>query len=276
MLSLKSPAKINLFLRIVGRRPDGYHDLASLFQAIDLYDTIHFAEAEQDILTCSNPSLPVDKSNLISKAVHLFRRKTGIVKPLSIHLEKRIPMEGGLGGGSSNAATTLWALNHLCGKPASDAELALWAVEIGSDISFFLSSGTAYCTGRGEILQSVPDLASQPILIVKPAQGLSTKQVFGKLNLSQLNSQDPKAALASFSSEKPIYFNDLETPAFELMPELAQFKQKLIHSGYSIVLMTGTGSSLFCLGEGRDPHLPDCQIFRTSFINRLPCSWYLP
>ncbi len=112
-LTLFSPAKINLFLRIMGKRPDGYHELASLFQAIGLGDTLTFTLTPQDSLTCSDPSLPCNDSNLIIKALHLFRRKTNLHIPVTIHLEKHIPTQAGLGGGSSNAATTLGALNTL-------------------------------------------------------------------------------------------------------------------------------------------------------------------
>ena len=274
MLILKSPAKINLFLRIIERRPDGFHNLASLFQAIDLYDTLHFEMTEQDALTCSDPVLATDESNLVAKARHLFRSKTGINTPFSIHLHKRIPMEAGLGGGSSNAATTLWALNSLSGKPASDAELAAWAGEIGSDISFFLSSGTAYCTGKGEIMREVPQLPFQSLWIVKPPLGLSTKHVFGKLNVSQLPNRDPEAALSTFYQTKHHYFNDLEYPVFEMLPELAKLKEKLLVSGFNAVSMTGTGSSFFCMGDGDLSGLSECMLFKSAFVNRSPNSWY--
>ena len=143
MLTLASPAKINLFLRVLHRRQDGFHDLASLMQTVDLSDTIHFRLGEEDGLTCTNERLPTDNSNLILKAADLFRRKTGINQGLVAYLEKRIPMEAGLGGGSSNAATPLWAFNSLCGSPATEAELVSWGAELGSDVAFFLSHGTA-------------------------------------------------------------------------------------------------------------------------------------
>lgn len=274
MLSLKSPAKINLFLRVIGRRPDGYHELASLFQTIDLHDTISFIEADKDVLRCNDPSLATTEANLVARARQLFKQKTGIERFFSIHLEKQIPMQAGLGGGSSNAATTLWALNQLCGRPASEMELASWGSELGSDVSFFLSTGTAYCTGRGEILQSFPSLEQQNLLIVKPSQGLSTPQVYGKLDFSQLNPQDPKAALASFFLGNPLYFNDLEIPAFQVMPELATLKEKLVGLGFSTVLMSGSGSSFFCLGEGNVSDLSGLQMFPTCYINRKPGHWY--
>jgi 4-diphosphocytidyl-2-C-methyl-D-erythritol kinase len=274
MLTLQSPAKINLFLRITERRLDGFHNLASLFQAIDLCDTMDFERSERDTLTCNDPSLATDESNLVARARHLFRSKTGINTCFSIHLHKRIPMEAGLGGGSSNAATTLWALNSLSGKPASDAQLAAWAGEIGSDISFFLSSGTAYCTGRGEILRDVPKLQNQTLWIVKPSFGLSTKHVFGKLNVSLLPPRDPEKALSTFYQADHHYFNDLEYPVFEILPELAELKEKLLVSGFNVVSMTGTGSSFFCIGDGDLSGFSECMVFKSSFMNRPSNSWY--
>lgn len=156
MLTLISPAKVNLFLRVLGKRPDGYHELASLFQAIDLADTLHFTLSKHDHLTCTDPAIPLDNTNLIWKTVHLFRRKTNHQFPIHIHLEKNIPIQAGLGGGSSNAATTLWALNELLNTHIPSETLTAWAGEIGSDVPFFLSTGTAYCTGRGEIVKSLP------------------------------------------------------------------------------------------------------------------------
>lgn len=253
MLTLLSPAKINLFLRIVRRRDDGYHDLASLFQAINLYDTLHFSPSSADKLTCTDLLLPTDERNLISKARSLFRRKTGINTPIVIHVEKQIPQQAGLGGGSSNAATTLWAMNQFFGVPATDSELAQWGAEIGSDISFFLSRGTAYCTGRGEIIRELSPLPLQKITIVKPPQGLSTPEVFRNLKCDSLLQRDPEMVLNQFFHGHPSYFNDLEEPAFQVLPSLRTLKSQLQQNGFSTVLMSGAGSSLFCLGDGKVP-----------------------
>lgn len=270
-----SPAKINLFLRILRRREDGYHELASLFQTIDLQDTLHIELSDKDQFTCSDPSLPCDQTNLVSKALALFRRKSGIDYPVRIHLEKRIPQQAGLGGGSSNAATTLWALNRLCGNGASDVELARWASEIGSDISFFFSSGTAYCTGRGEIFRSYPPLQPTNLWVVKPPQGLSTPKVYSKLKAAALPQRDPEKILTQFLNSNPEYFNDLEGPAFEIMPELGQLKEKLKECGFSVVLMSGSGSSFFCLGEGNaDIGLDGLEIYPARFCNRSEGSWW--
>jgi len=276
MLSLKSPAKINLFLRILGKRSDGYHEIASLFQAIDLADTLHFRCADRDSLTCSEPTLSTGEGNLIVKARRLFRLKTGIEQCFAIDLQKKIPQQAGLGGGSSNAATTLWALNALCGHPVNEKQLAEWGSEIGSDVSFFLSLGTSYCTGRGEILEEVPALQNQALCVIKPSQGLSTPAVYRKLNVSELMQRDPKAALASFFSHSSVCFNDLEVPAFELEPKLAILKKQLEKGGFSTVLMSGSGSSFFCFGQGNLAELSGCghQIFNANYINRQSNHWY--
>lgn len=272
-MKFRSPAKINLFLRILRRRPDGYHELASLFQAISLFDTLDFALAEHDNLTCSDRTLPTDSSNLVLKATNLFRRKTGLKFGLRVHLDKKIPHQAGLGGGSGNAATTLWALNQLHNRPATSEALLEWAGEIGSDVAFFLSSGTAYCTGRGEIVKSLPPLQAQSLWIVKPPQGTSTPAVYGKLNASQLPQRDPEQALNQFLAGSPCYFNDLEDVALAVTPELAVLKHNLISQGYPDVMLSGSGSSFFCAGK-KHPDVPGCQIYSAEFANRSIDGWY--
>lgn len=158
MRRLFSPAKINLFLRVVSKEPDGYHHLSSLFQAISLGDTLIMERASTDQLTCDHSFLPTDHSNLILKAIKLFRQRTGCEQAFKVHLIKRIPIQAGLGGGSSNAATTLWGCNQLAQTNLSDSTLMEWGTELGSDVSFFFSQGTAHCTGRGE--KSSPSLHS--------------------------------------------------------------------------------------------------------------------
>jgi 4-diphosphocytidyl-2-C-methyl-D-erythritol kinase len=271
VLSLASPAKLNLFLKVLRRRPDGFHDLASLFQAISLHDLLHVGLADQDALTCDVAGVPTDRTNLIVKAAELFRQKTGLQAYVNVHLEKRIPMEAGLGGGSSNAATTLWALNELTGRPAPLQQLQTWAGDIGSDVAFFLSEGTAYCTGRGECLMPLPPLAARELTLVKPPEGLSTPSVFKALNVSQLPENDPQSSLESWARGQPICFNDLEYPAFRLMPALQTLKQTLRQS-FETVLMSGSGTSFFCLGNGQCP--PRYNVYSARFVNRLPGCWY--
>ncbi len=262
MLKLISPAKINLYLQIVGKRPDGYHELSSLFQTIDLSDVLTFEKNDKDKFTCNDAALPNDKKNLVLKALDLFRSKTKFNFCLKVHLEKHIPIEAGLGGGSSNAATTLWACNQLTGNLVSVEKLQEWGSEIGSDIPFFFSTGTALCNGRGEIVQNKDPAPSQTLYIVKPQGGLSTPAVYGRLRIKESR------------AEKNGYFNDLEQPAFELRPDLRDLKQKLQSGGFDTVLMSGSGSSFFCLGEGEIPHDPSLHIYKSAFLNRTDSNWY--
>eukprot|EP00466_Bigelowiella_natans_P002035 jgi/Bigna1/55737/estExt_Genewise1Plus.C_680068 len=222
-----SPSKINLFLRIIGKRPDGFHDLGSLFQAISLGDDLKIsklAENVPDEFSCNMPGVPTDDSNLVIRAANLFRERTGVKHGLRICLNKTVPAQGGLGGGSANAATTLWALNKLFDYPVTQADLIDWSGELGSDITFFLSSGTAFCTGRGEILESVPRLPQRSVYVIKPEKGLSTPSVFKSLNYDELSQHDPREILRNFYRDHDIdgqekYINDLQPPAFPLMPE---------------------------------------------------------
>lgn len=283
MLKFFSPAKINLFLRVVNRRPDGFHNLSSVIQAIDLCDIITFQPHCEDFFSCSDTRLPIDEQNLIVEALTLFRSRTNTHVPMKIHLEKVIPIEAGLGGGSSNAATTLWAMNQLSNKVASTEQLSEWGAEIGSDVPFFFSQGTAFCTGRGEKVNSLPSLPPKLIYIVKPKTGLSTPRVFkklelpikevpGKLQLQDFSENDND--LQSFFSGNLHLFNDLEKPAFELDSDLCHLKQYLLGLGFHTVLLTGSGTAFFCLGEGARPQKKDLLVFSTKFMNRKLGSWY--
>jgi 4-diphosphocytidyl-2-C-methyl-D-erythritol kinase len=271
-----SPAKVNLFFRVLRKRDDGYHEIASLYQAIDLGDTLLVKLSEIDELSCSHPSLPTDESNLVLRAVRLFRHKTALPVYAKIDLHKQIPMEAGLGGGSSNAATTLWALNVLTGSPASLRELAEWSGELGSDISFFFSTGTAYCTGRGEQFQTLQELSfSEKLWIAKPSYGLSTPVVYKACTPSLFPSRDPRQVLTQLLEGKCSYFNDLEIPAFQLMPQLETLKQELLSLGFSSVTMTGSGTAFFCFGPPTlKPQLPSIKFYETKPISRRGHQWY--
>ncbi len=248
-LKLKSPAKINLFLRVLHKRADGYHEISSLFQAIDLCDTLSVSLSNEDRFTTDSTSIPKDDSNLILKALKLFREKSGRSFPVSIHLEKKIPTEAGLGGGSSNAATTLYALNQLIGAPFSEPELARWGSSLGSDVPFFFSTGTALCTGRGENVRSLPLPPDHTFQVYKPPYGLSTPQVYKAFSLEKAVTRDPEELLKSFYSGNPIYLNDLEIAAFQVKPELKQFKDDLERNSQIKLLMSGSGSSFFSVSK---------------------------
>jgi len=262
-----SPAKINLFFRVLGKRSDGYHEIASLFQAIDLYDTLHLEPAPADSLTCTDLALPCDSSNLILKALQIFRLRFFLPFGVKIHLEKRIPIQSGFGGGSGNAATTLWGLNELAGRPASQGQLAQMGADLGSDVPFFFSNGTAYCTGRGEILE--PYELPSPLRgwFVKPPFGLSTPLVYKETRVGELLPRDPRKTLADF----PCFYNDLEPAALRLEPRLAGLRKELEGRGFDSVTMTGSGTAFFCFGERGDASglIP----FRS--IQRQSTGWYL-
>src|SRR5687768_10113096 len=167
---MKSYAKINWSLRITGKRADGFHDLETVFQTISLHDELTFRDSSSLSLTCDDPSIPTDETNLVMRAAHLVG-----APPVAIELKKRIPAGGGLGGGSSNAATTLVALG------GSRSDLPSLALSLGSDIPFFLLGGTAYATGRGEVLTALPDRSGIPLLLLFPEERVLTKDAFARI-----------------------------------------------------------------------------------------------
>lgn len=238
-----SPAKLNLFFRVLRRRDDGYHEIASLYQAIAFGDNLILRPHSVDLFTCSDPELPCDATNLVVKALKLFRTHYSFPS-VHLYLEKRIPKEAGLGGGSSNAATTLWALNQFANRPASVSKLQEMAATIGSDVPFFFSTGSAYCTGRGEIIRSI-NLPNMSFSIAKPPFGLSTQAVYRQVNVDEIEPIDPLVLLESFREGKPILRNDLEPFAMRLEPRLAAFKQSLKDP----CAMTGSGTAFFRLTD---------------------------
>jgi len=268
MLTLFSPAKINLFLRVLRRREDGYHDLASLMQAVDLGDTLEFSLSSRDVFLCTDPVLEKDPKNLVLQALKLFRERTGYVAPLTLHLKKHIPLEAGLGGGSSNAATTLWGLNHLFQAGIDDGTLQAWGGELGSDVPFFFSTGTAYCEGRGEQVTSYPRPPLATLYLHKPSFGLSTRAMFQALNLTQQHYAPTQLLDRCYSSE-PCFHNDFEEVAFTLYPELAALKERL-GASYRFVWMTGSGSSLI----GYKPLQPASEGLPLHSLSRISGQWY--
>lgn len=277
-ISLRSPAKVNLFLRVTGKRSDGYHSLSTLMHTIDWCDRLDFSLSNQDVFTCSDPSLPVDGTNLVQKARDLFRKKTGCDAPVRLHLEKHIPHQAGLGGGSSNAATVLWGLNDLFGLPATEEQLMLWAADIGSDVAFFLSRGLAYCEGRGERVREEKvegmDLGELEVTLVKPGYGLSTPAVFQALDLSTCCEHSPEICLQSFFSSPGFFINDLELPAFRLAPQLKSLKETLLQKGFHTVALSGSGTAFCCFGEGEIEEKSELQVHRTRLICRSDQGWY--
>ncbi|MBV8543203.1 MAG: 4-(cytidine 5'-diphospho)-2-C-methyl-D-erythritol kinase, partial [Acidobacteria bacterium] len=223
-------AKINWSLRITGKRADGFHDLETLFQTISLHDTLTFDDSEHLSLTCDDPSIPVDETNLVVRAA-------GNAK-VAISLHKEIPAGGGLGGGSSDAAATLVAL----GNPSPEIALSL-----GSDVPFFLTGGTAYATGRGEILTPLRRLAGIPLLLLMPEERVSTARAFGMLReFSQpLGIERYRAMIEDgIFSHTTELVNDFEEPVFAMLPSLRTLKTQLYEEGAAWAAMSGSGSTI--------------------------------
>ncbi|KAJ8750225.1 hypothetical protein K2173_014140 [Erythroxylum novogranatense] len=291
-LTLFSPCKINVFLRITSKREDGYHDLASLFHVISLGDIIKFSlspSKSQDRLSANVSGVPLDDRNLIIKALNLYRKKTGIDNFFWIHLDKKVPTGAGLGGGSSNAATALWAANQFSGCLATEKELQEWSSEIGSDIPFFFSQGAAYCTGRGEIVEDIPSPLSLdiPMVLIKPPEACPTAEVYKCFRLDETSQADPLMLLEKISKHgitQDVCVNDLEPPAFKVLPSLKRLKQRFVVAGrgqYDAVFMSGSGSTIVGVGSPDPPQFvydedeyQDVFFSEAKFITREANQWY--
>ncbi|MBD3410945.1 MAG: 4-(cytidine 5'-diphospho)-2-C-methyl-D-erythritol kinase, partial [Ignavibacteriales bacterium] len=178
-IEIFSPAKINVGLFVVAKRADGFHDIETVFYPIGLRDKMSFDPADEFSFACDDPTIPTGADNLVVKAKDALERETGKRCDVAVRLEKRIPTGGGLGGGSSNAATTLVSLNELCGLGASRETVARLALELGSDVPFFLRPVPSFATGRGEKLDPLDFRIPFPILVVNPKIHVSTAEAYG-------------------------------------------------------------------------------------------------
>lgn len=259
-VTVLAPAKINLFLQILGKRPDGYHEIHSLMQTIALYDTLTVSESPSGItLTCDDPSLPADSSNLVWKAADLVLKRANCKFGLSIDLQKRIPYGAGLGGGSSDAAAVIKAVNELHDLKLSSAQMMAWGAELGSDVPFFFSSGSALVGGRGEKIEPVDTFLGYFVLLIIPNFPISTKDAYQGLrlfltNFSQRRDIDIKASGASFFKTLYRIGNDFQQPAVSNHPELESCMKVLHRGGAGYVALSGSGSAFFGLFE-RQPDL---------------------
>lgn len=252
-LTLQAPAKLNLSLRVTGRRSDGFHEIDTLMVKLPgLADVVTFEKAEKFSFHCTDPTLPSDESNLVVKAVRAYESASGVACKFTISLKKTIPHGAGLGGGSSDAATTLLGLDQLHDNPLGAARLHEIAAAIGSDIPFFLNTGTARCTGRGEIIQSVPSPAPLRLLLLKPAFGVSTPDAYGRWSGSK---ELPGVLYAAEDIAGVTLLNDLERPVFGKHRFLAEMKQWLLmRDECAAALLAGSGSTLFAvLRDDADP-----------------------
>ncbi len=267
-------AKINLSLRVTGKRPDGYHNLETIFYPVPYFDILELvsidkqspprdrdsnidskqiAISHQVMVGFSMSGIPVDGNvaeNLCIRAIRLFYELKGLKNSYRLHLHKNIPMGAGLGGGSSDASFLLRILNEMEGQPASEPELAALALQLGSDCPFFLYNKPALGTGRGELLTPLPmDLAGYHLVIAKPAAHISTSGAFADVVMG--NAQGP--AQINHVLQKPVsgwqefFTNDFEKSIFKSYPEVESVRNALIDSGAAFARMSGSGSAVFGL-----------------------------
>lgn len=246
-----APAKVNLFLELKAKRPDGFHELQTLMVAVNLTDTLTVMLADTLHLTCSDPGLPTGDGNLVVKAASVLRRRTGCTGGAKIHLEKCIPTAAGLAGGSSDAAAALLAFDQLWCLNQTKRELADAAAEVGSDVAFFLNLPAAWCTGRGEIVEPVASPAQLHLVLVCPPVALSTAAVYRQANVptERKSSEKMRAAYANgdIAGIGTELFNRLSQPAERLCPLVKQLREAIVRHAPLGCLMSGSGSTLFAL-----------------------------
>jgi len=257
VLSLRAPAKINLGLHVLRKREDGFHALDSLFFPIAWADTLSVSPSAHLEMTCSDPSLPVDGSNLVLKAAEAVRKKTGVREGALFHLEKRIPHGGGLGGGSSDAASALRLAMGLWQVDLPHRDLHEMAAGLGSDVPFFVEAAPARATGRGELLEPLTDAQGAPfqlpfeIVVAVPRVMVPTAHAYRLITPDAHQRPDLVSAVRSLDLERyrRELTNDFEAPVCAAYPALARTRTLLEETGAEFVSMSGSGSAFFALYE---------------------------
>ncbi len=273
-----SPCKVNLLLNILGRRPDGFHELETVLQPVRVFDRLSFSRTGQGIgLFCTAPGLPTDSRNLVYRAAARFLEVASIKEGVRLELEKNIPLAAGLGGGSGNAATTLLGLNELFGGPLAADQLRSIAAALGSDVPFFLQNQPALATGRGERIEPLepfPALRGAVFVLIHPGFGIATSWAYQQLArypqalngtpgraqklIALLQSPDLAAAGVEF-------YNSLEAPALAKHPLLVLFQEFLRANGAAATLMSGSGSTTFAVVHGFDAAAKLAERFKAKF-----------
>jgi 4-diphosphocytidyl-2-C-methyl-D-erythritol kinase len=257
MLTVKAPAKINLTLEVLGERPDGFHNIRSVIQAIDLCDSLSFALSDDIEVTSRNPDFVAEKS-LIASAAALLRQTKGCAEGASIEVEKRIPFASGLGGDSSDAAAVLLGLNQLWPTELKPTQLFNLATRLGSDVAFFLLGGTALVEGRGEKVAPLPSLPqSWAVLIVPPMPPIEGKtgKLYARLKPSHYSggqiTDSMVLGLTRGELSPSLLFNTFENVAYDAFPELKVYKEHFLKLGAKNVHLAGSGPTLFSLLEDK-------------------------
>ncbi|SDN57170.1 4-diphosphocytidyl-2-C-methyl-D-erythritol kinase [Fictibacillus solisalsi] len=253
-ISIKAPAKINLSLDVLGKREDGYHEVKMIMTTVDLADRVELTLLEENKITIESTGgfVPLDQRNLAYQAAMLLKETFGVKKGVGIHISKNIPVAAGLAGGSSDAAATLKGLNELWDLGLTLDEVAVLGAKIGSDVSFCVYGGTAIATGRGEHIEHIKPPPPCWVLLAKPPIGVSTAEVYRKLNVQNIEHPDIDAmvqAIESYDYEAVCreLGNVLETVTLPQYPEVKQIKDQMHRLGADGVLMSGSGPTVFGL-----------------------------
>lgn len=258
-ISVRCFAKINLYLNVLGKRPDGFHDIHTVFQTIDLYDKLHIQRAEKCIeFRCNSDELPKDDDNLVLQAVRLFGEATGQEQILRVVLEKRIPIAAGLGGGSSDAAAALRALNELNNKVLQQEQLLGIAAEIGSDVPFFFTGGSAVGRARGDRITPMEDLPKMNLVLLSPCIQIRAAEAYKQFDLTSgvsIGDSDDRERPGEGLPPLVPWRNDLERGIFAIHPDLRSLKQRLSDLGAAEAVMSGSGSTIVSLFS--DPEVAD-------------------
>lgn len=252
MISCKAPCKVNVSLRVLGKREDGFHEVDTVMVPLELCDVLEFSPASELQMSCEAPGVPVDGSNLVMKAGRLMERELGRPMPWRVHLVKNVPHGAGLGGGSSDAACVLAALNDLENGGLSRERLVELAGEIGSDVGFFIYGTACRCTGRGEEVESLPEWREwQPhVVLLKPSFGVSTPDAYRRWAGS---GELPGIPYGEQRVDGRVLVNDLERPVFEKHLFLAEMKRWLLERhGVRGAMMSGSGSTMFAVTEDEE------------------------
>lgn len=248
-IEIKAPAKINIGLKILNKRSDGYHNLSTLFYPLnDIYDKLTFRKSDHFEFHCSDPSLPYDEGNLVVKAVRLLEQKFKKIMNVCIELNKNIPSGGGLGGGSSDAAATLLSLNEMFNLSLKSEQLIELSLLLGSDVPFFIKSKPAIGTSRGEILEQIDLEIEEFILVVNPGINISTKEAFKNISPDNTGinfNNFIKNSKPDYELMKLLATNDFESYVFTRHPEIGRIKEELYNCGAVFALLSGSGSSVY-------------------------------
>lgn len=272
MIKALSPAKINLHLRVLGKRRDGYHDIFSLMQRISLYDELSFQPRTRDIvISCPEGSLPVNEDNIVFRAARSLFAQTGYPGGVEIEIRKNIPIAAGLGGGSSNAATTLITLNDLFGFRLTGLKLRELGKTLGADVPFFIFRKTAWATGIGEVLAEAQNIPCCWYVLINPGFPVSTKTIYSSLKLGLTSEPINYSIPPLHKQDDLIRFlkNDLEEPAIEFHPEIREMKDLMRSTDALGSLMSGSGPTVF----GFFPEEQRARAAASAIAGIVPAQW---